>query len=511
VVEKTTDEDPSRWHLSGQLEIDCMFCHSNDDAYSREAWWDQIQEENFAWAPTAALAIGKIDGEVSGLPDDFDPETADPEGRDQLPTTTYGTLRTDGEGKIFFDVIRKPSNSACYYCHTNRLVGGQVGPEWTHDEDVHVQAGMSCTDCHRNGIEHHTVRGYEGEQHPTGEPVATLSCRGCHMGDSDGGGRLGAPQPRHVGLPALHFEKLSCTACHSGPAPTGNNVRLQTALAHGLGLPEHYHDDDPPSLVTPVMLQHDGTLYPHRTMWPTFWGTMKDDKIMPLHPEVAHDALRRTLRVRRGQTFTEVVSEVKLSADDKIEVLGEERAKIDEEEWTDEEKAQLAKLEKTRAAEAWQEKLAEALEALQEVADETGATPVFVSGGNAYRLTEDGSVETFDNEAAQPVSWKLAHNVRPARYSLGIKGCYDCHAAGTPIFEGTVTAAGPAPVEKPVTYAMHELAGYDKTKLDAWNLSFQGRTAFKWFGFAAMGVVGLVLLSYLCVGVTTWFGTGRKG
>jgi len=66
-AEQPTDEDPSRWHLSGQLEIDCMFCHSNDDAYDREAWWDQIQEENFAWAPTAALALGKIDGEVSRL------------------------------------------------------------------------------------------------------------------------------------------------------------------------------------------------------------------------------------------------------------------------------------------------------------------------------------------------------------------------------------------------------------------------------------------------------------
>lgn len=521
-AEEPADEDPSRWHLSGQLEIDCMFCHSNDTAYDREAWWNQIQEENFAWAPTAALALGKIDGDVSDLPDDFDPETADPEGRDQLPTTTYGALRTNGDGKIFFDVIRTPPNSVCYYCHNNRLVGKQIGPEWTHDEDVHVQAGMSCTDCHRNGIDHHTVRGYEGEKHPsvpgdegenhpTGNPVATLSCRGCHMGDAEGAGRLGAPKPLHVGLPALHFEKLSCTACHSGPAPTDDNYHLQTALAHGLGLPEHYHDNDPPALVTPVMLQENGKLYPHRMMWPTFWGTVKDDKITPLNPEVSYDALRKTLRVRRGQTFTEVVNEAKLSTDDKIEALGEERAKVDEEAWTDKEKTKLAKIEKTRAAEAWQEKLGEALEALKEVAAESGAAPVFVSGGKAYRLADDGTVEAFDNDAAQHVSWKLAHDVRPARYSLGMKGCYDCHAEGTPIFEGTVTAAAPAPVEKPVKFAMHELAGYDKTRLDAWNLSFQGRTAFKWFGFAAMGVVGLILLSYLCVGVTTWFGTGRKG
>jgi len=41
----------------------------------------------------------------------------------------------------------------------------------------------------------------------------------------------------------------------------------------------------------------------------------------------------------------------------------------------------------------------------------------------------------------------------------------------------------------PATHAMYELAGFDKTKLDAWNQSFQGRTAFKWMGFLSTGIV----------------------
>ena len=43
---------------------------------------------------------------------------------------------------------------------------------------------------------------------------------------------------------------------------------------------------------------------------------------------------------------------------------------------------------------------------------------------------------------------------------------------------------------------MRQLAGYDPTMHKAWNLSFQGRTAFKFFGFASLGVLALVLLAY---------------
>ena len=91
-----------------------------------------------------------------------------------------------------------------------------------------------------------------------------------------------------------------------------------------------------------------------------------------------------------------------------------------------------------------------------------------------------------------------------------MKGCYECHAAGTPILEGQVTALGPAPEEKPLTQDMYHFTGYDKLKMDAWNASFQGRTAFKYFGFAATGVVGLFLLSYLVAGVIGLTGGWRR-
>jgi hypothetical protein len=353
---------------------------------------------------------------------------------------------------------------------------------------------MSCADCHRNGIEHQTVRGYEGEQHPSGESVATLSCRGCHMGEVSLGGRLGAPRPLHRGLPPLHLEKVSCTSCHSGPRVGAQPVRVQTAMAHGLGLPSHdYTDDTAPVIVAPVLLQDNGVLYPHRMVWPSFWGFAQGEKVTPLSPQAANDALRRVLRVRSNSTFAKTISDNFL------------------------------------------EKLAESLAELKKTSTAGGAEPVFVSGGRAYRLKKDSasapdpakkeegkkerggakkpgpeSVEEFSLEAAKPYAWKLAHDVRPARWSTGAKGCYDCHSAGSPFFEGKVAAVGQAPDKQPITRAMYELAGFEKGKLDAWNQSFQGRAAFKWAGFLAMGVVGLILLTFAMVGLNGLFCAIRR-
>jgi hypothetical protein len=506
----------NKWKQSGHLVVDCMFCHSANKDHNPEIWAQQIEAENFAWAPTAALGLGQVEGKVSTLPDDYDPTASSEEGEQasRLPRTTYDLRRFNTQQQVFFDIKSQPNNDACYYCHTVHRVGEGAAPDWTYDEDVHLRAGMLCVDCHRNGIDHYTVLGYEGEEHPSGMSVASLSCRGCHMSEEGqtasvgGGGRLGAPRPLHLGLPALHLEKMSCTSCHSGPAVGEQVGQVQTSKAHGLGLPSHlYAAADPPGIVSPVLL-HDGEqLYPHRMMWPSFWATMKDDVVTPLNPEEAHDQLRRVLRVRRD--FTEELSEVRLRSSDKAELLGEERARVREEELTEQEREQLAQLIKVKALEGFQEKLVEALTKLGEEAEE-GATPVYISAGRAYRLAEDGTLEQFEHAAAQPHAWKIGHDVRPARWSAGATGCYECHSDGAPLFEATVTAIGPAPEEESLSAPMYVFQEFDKTILDAWNQSFQGRSAFKWFGFAAMTVVGLILLLYLLVGINGILGLFRR-
>ncbi len=536
--------DNGRWHLSGKLAIDCMFCHSKDDGYSQEIWWEQVSKQNFAWAPAAALGIADIVGDVSKIketapdeekPDEEKSETSEtsesgeasagegdavakpaaPKGP-ELPKTTYRSLVLNSDKKVFFDVIRKPSNNACYYCHTTRVVGSGATPDWTHDEDVHLRAGMSCSDCHRNGIEHETVRGFEGETRADGVSIVTLSCRGCHLGEPDGtnpipGGRMGAPKPLHRGLPPVHLTRLSCTACHSGPRPTMQALQVQTAMAHALGLPTHHLDaSTEPAMVAPVMLQSDDVLYPHRMVWPAFWGEMKEDQITPLNPEVVQEALRRVLRVRRNSTFTETLGKASLSDEDKVALLGEQRAKVSESDLNEEERAKLRKAETEAAVKGFREKLAEALKEFQSAIKTQGAQGVYVAGGRVYRLGAGDQVEVFSHAAAEPYAWKLAHDVRPARFSSGATGCFECHSLGSPMFDGQVTAMGPAPDAEPPTSKMAELAGYDRTQIDVWNLSFQGRTAFKWFGFASASIVAVVLLSFVLLGVNGFFGLFRR-
>lgn len=511
---KTEPKPNARFNVIGNLEVDCMFCHSKDNHYSHEKWIKNIDKQNFKWVSTEALGLAVIEGAAQYLPDDFDSKKADDPNASKVPKTFYKTAKFDKNHYTFFDVTRKPSNNACFACHSFRDAGPDVSPKWTHDNDVHIKAGMSCVDCHRNGIDHHTVRGYEGEQHPTGINVETLSCRGCHLDqhDSEGnlievGGRLGAPKPLHKGIPPIHFNKMSCTSCHSGPMPKGKAQWVQTAMAHNFGLPDQGRTDtDIPGIVQPVFMDvpsdvegKEPVFYPHRMVWPAYWGWMNGEKITPIDPEEAHSTLRRALRIR--QNFTEEIHNVRLKTEQLEAILGEGNAKMKPEEMTDEQKTKLLGA-----------RLAVGLEALQKSQKDETPIAVYVSGGKVYRLNEtsDNVVTIEKHDAAQPYAWPMAHNVRPGRQSLGVKGCFECHKADAPIFYGTTTAVGPLEDNAPVTHATHEYIDEDPELLALWEQSFQGRGLFKYMGFTVLAIVSLVLILYVLLGLNGILRRGGK-
>lgn len=495
---------PSRWPLSGALEIDCMVCHAVSGAYDFNARRDQIAEENFAWAATAALRLGIIDGKVSKIKDGADP--ADEATQEKLPKVTYDASRFGQDGTVFMDLIREPSSNACYQCHSNRTVTEDgIEQRWIHDEDVHLQSGMVCADCHRNGIDHHIVRGYEGEQNPSGHDVATLSCRGCHLGTDHQGdevsenvlaraGRLGSPKPMHAGLPPIHFEKMSCTACHSGPAPRQEALRVMTSLAHGLGEQGHRTGFELPALVGPVFTKRsDGRIYPQRAMWPAFWGKLIDGTVTPIPPEQIYDLTRRSLRVRKS--FVDELLKPKVSSSDLKTILGEERAKVDDQEWTDAERAKVDAAQAEQGRALFQEKVYAALEAIQEELKVDQA--VYVSSGFVYAQgAQEDSLETIevdDKQATGMTSWPLAHNVRSAGWSLGVAGCTECHSEQAHLFSSTVASVGPGPDRGPPV-TMASLQGIDPNQRLAWNELFQGRKSFK---LIVAGSVSVLLMSLL--------------
>jgi hypothetical protein len=68
---------------------------------------------------------------------------------------------------------------------------------------------------------------------------------------------------------------------------------------------------------------------------------------------------------------------------------------------------------------------------------------LFISGGKLFRLDRDGRLEAVNDDAAGPVTWPLGHDVRPARQSLGVNGCKDCHRFGSPFLFRKAKGTGP--------------------------------------------------------------------
>jgi hypothetical protein len=467
----TKSREAARWRISGPLEIDCMFCHSVDQQHDPAEAAKQIEAQNFRWAPTVALGLGVVRGEARKAPDDWDPSLPpNPDYPEQSgPKLMYDKKRFDLDNRVLFNITRRPPVDRCYFCHSVRQVGPDKPDDLVASRDVHIAAGLVCVDCHRAEVDHLIVRGYDAEAAETGQPWrAAFTCEGCHLGTGREyleenesqepndpavrlGGRYAAPRPEHRGLPPVHLEKLTCTACHSGPWPDFYTARFQTALAHGLGFATRDRtDDDSPWILAPIFArQADGKIAPQRMIYPQFWARANGDVVTLLTPQ----ALQKTV------------------------------AKV------------LPKFPSTASSpyDIWHP----LLEALAAVPDAAGM-PVYFSAGADFGQTPDGNRVRVHHPNAAPYRWPLAHDVRPASQSLGVRGCTDCHWMTGPMYFGITW---PRDVKKmdfptPEFEFMHQLRGENTLLVYGWGLGFAGRPAFKWFGFICAGLMALVLLRF---------------
>ncbi len=337
---------------------------------------------------------------------------------------------------------------------------------WEGEEDVHLAAGMTCVDCHRNGLDHMMIRGYEGEAEAAGRTAAmTLTCRGCHIGNNDGRvpteGRRGAPRPQHLGIPPVHFERLECTACHSGPWPSETTAHVKTSRAHALGIPKADKADDAlPHIVTPVFVQEpDGKYAPHYLIWPAFWAYRQGDSLVPIVPKIVSPLI-----------------------------------------------AEIYKKDTTRLVGRWpvlrEEDVAGVLRSLNAL-DSTVGMPVYVCAGKVVAIGSDGRITRYVHDAAKPYAWPIAHDVRPKAQSLGIRGCSDCHDTSAPFHLGSVMIAspfvvGPDPIARMTEYQT-------KSAASAWlfSMSFLFRPGLKLLIILSFLVIASVLLAYAFKGMGT--------
>jgi nitrate/TMAO reductase-like tetraheme cytochrome c subunit len=454
-------EEIVRQMVSGKLGINCLLCHNAHPGQDQAEYAAQIAKQNLRWAAVGACEFASIKGIAARQPDTYDFLM------DDAVATTYREGTFDSAKQVLFDVGREVPDERCYYCHSSVNVDEEGTEKWRADEDVHLTAGMTCVDCHREGVEHDTIRGYEGEV-STNQLAAKTSCKGCHLGEgpSPVAGRLGAPVPEHPGIPPVHFEKLTCTACHSGPWPGPRTYRVKTSRAHGLGTHGvNKAAEALPHIMFPVFAEEQGVVWirrtvgraasgkiaPHKLVWPAFWGTLKGQEVAPIALDVARETVGTI----------------------------------------------LAKKELPRSGN-WPplevEDIAEGLKALQK---ETKDKCVYVCGGKLYRLDDSGSLSVDKGHpAARPYLWPLAHNVRPAAQALGIRRCEDCHATDAPFFFGAVAVDSPIAAQQDSDKKMVEFQDVDATYAWAFAFSFVFRPWLKVVALGCCGLIGVVLLLY---------------
>ncbi len=461
-VETKVQAEIPRQMVSGTLEINCLSCHDADAAHDQAEYAANIEKQNFRWAAAASTGFAAVSGSAAKMDDTFDytmPDTVtNAELIPQIPTVTYRANTFDHKDNVFFNVSGKPLAERCYFCHSDINVDKYGTQRWQADEDVHMAAGMTCVDCHREGLEHNTIRGYEGES-SANTVAARSTCRGCHLGDESGpplGGRLGAPVPKHKGIPAVHFERLSCTACHSGPWPESEAARCKTAQAHALGT--HNVNKVPnalPHVQYPVFAKaagEGGKITPQKLIWPAYWALLsKDNKVEPIDlatvTKQVGAALKGVAAPRTG-------------------------------DW----------------APLKEEQIASALKALGGSAEQK---PVYVTGGVLYRLSDDGKLlPPQKHPATAPYMWPIAHNVRPAAQSLGVGKCTVCHSTNSAFFFGNVGADSAVASVAGSGMKQYEFqeAPHGRTWAFAWSFVF--RPWFKVVAIGSVAVIGIVLLLY---------------
>lgn len=455
-IDSNNPDELTRGFISGKLEINCMSCHDADPAHNQAEYADQIARQNFRWAAAATCGFASVIGSAKNMPNSYDPLMPQPLDDPKLipPAVTYRKDAFDHKNQVFFDIVRKIPAERCYFCHSNYDVSKDSPGKWAADEDVHLAAGLTCVDCHRNGLDHNITRGYEGETSVSTNPLAAAStCAGCHND-----GRLGATVPKHLGIPPVHFDKLTCTACHSGPLPDKKTIRTKTSRAHGLGTYNVNKSADVlPHIIYPVFAkQENGKIGPHKLIWPAFFGrtffgpAISPPQYIPINPEIVRPVIS------------------KITGDKDISTSGDWLALTSEQ-------------------------IGKALELLKAT---EGETDFYICGGKLYRLDDKGKLIAVEHYAAKPYLWPIAHDVRPVAQSLGARRCQDCHSTDAPFFFAEVEVDTPIASEKGAVKKMIEFQELMPAYTKLFAFSFVFRPWLKVVALGSCAILAAVLLLY---------------
>ncbi|MGN0827460.1 MAG: hypothetical protein ACI4QD_05955 [Kiritimatiellia bacterium] len=125
-----------------------------------------------------------------------------------------------------------------------------------------------------------------------------------------------------------------------------------------------------------------------------------------------------------------------------------------------------------------------------------GKSPAYVANGKRFELRQE-KLLAFDDPIAEPVSWPLAHDVRPARMAKGSSPnrCAACHTPDSDFFFRTIHATGPLLSAQSAALVQNQLIGVPARYHRVFGWTFRLRPLFKLFLSGAGAFLLLVVLS----------------
>jgi hypothetical protein len=208
-----------------------------------------------------------------------------------------------------------------------------------------------------------------------------------------------------------------------------------------------------PHLFYPVFARaQDGKITPHKIFWPAYWAAITGDTVTPLNLDTVRSAT------------TKVIAKAALSK------VGD---------WPDLKEEDIAKILSLLVS---------------SVPD--GAKPVYIAGGKLYSLNEAGQIVSSEHAMAAPYMWPIAHDIRPAAQSLGVRKCQDCHTADSPFLFGLVAIDSPLKSVAGTSAEMVKFENLPRFYTQAFAWSFMFRPWLKVVAILSSVVIAGVLLLY---------------
>jgi len=474
----------ARWTESGVVEADCLLCHL--PGYNFPERDKQLKALNFRWAATAGAGLATVTGSV---------EKGEP------VTVTYDKTKFGPDGTLSPNIVRQPRNEACLACHA-QPGWKKRGFNFRSRTDVHVRAGLRCTDCHPAGssADDPRIRGKELHEIGKGDDPGGLvrndldnTCRTCT--DCHDTGRFGAPVTEHRWLPRVHLDKIACETCHI-PERLVKPIQFQASDVFNPGTkipskgkhlwtfygPEgayrnHYgylvmegYDDKPTEPFKPFLVRYKGKIYPVNrvhTAWP---GIEIEGQTALMQPKMSDVYRMWTEHMKDKSKFPELAKITDDNGDGVIEVNRPEE--ID---------ALIASV-------------TQLLKESNYPMD--GKRVVWVYNDRVYRSgTEYRTVPKHEWEASPYGNvHKYSHDVYAAKAALGAKGCTDCHSDKAAFFFAPVPTYPFGPDARPVTVPQYKLLGYAGSPPRYEGVPGATAAFFKWLTILVLAGLGLHIM-----------------